>query len=365
MKNYCRNCHHPLPYKAKFCPHCAQKNSDGKVPLRELGNQLFFKIFHLESRYFRVLWRLLIPGQVSVDYFTGKHKRYPPPVQFFFVMVFFFLFLLNHQPDKDGNRQNLRVRTGNSGAAVRFEDDSIADRKNQPVKDLYAQMVRAAEVTLLKRDIDSLPKQYQTPLVRAAIDSLLRKNYADVYRKLDTISISLIFTSVDIAMTDVFLLPYETLCERYHLTSWGDKLMLRQGIKALKDPEGLKHSLIGAFGWLIFTIAAVMAGWLSLLYWRSKRFYVEHFIFLLHQHSMILLWLSIAFSVNILFDLPAGLWAAVIIWIILSDLLAIRRFYRQSWSKSAVKWLLYSFLNAVSGIFLFGIGILIVTFFLF
>src|SRR5262245_60484049 len=84
LKKYCQNCYHPLPFKAKFCAHCGQKVSDGKVTVSDVMQQLWFRVLHLESRSWRVLWRLFIPGQVSIDYFSGKRKRYPPPVQFFF-----------------------------------------------------------------------------------------------------------------------------------------------------------------------------------------------------------------------------------------------------------------------------------------
>jgi hypothetical protein len=320
---------------------------------------------HLESRSWRVLWRLFIPGQVSIDYFSGKRKRYPPPVQFFFVIMFFFLLVVNHMVGDSGN------------IGFRQSDDKIHVASNDtviPPQDLYRLGQRYAQTERIRRMVDSLPAAYQTPEVRAATDSIIQRLDNGAGRDIsiilsqgkktsslqppDSMTFSLGFRQLRIGLIDIFEKDAETLISQYHLTRWMDKVLMRQSIKSVKEPKTLVKTYLGTLAWTLLLLVALMAGVLSLLYIRRNRYYVEHFIFLLHHHTGGYLLLTVILSIQMFRPLPLTVWAPVILWILLSTLFAMRRYYGQGWGKTILKWSIFYLVYFVGFVFLFFIGIL-------
>lgn len=83
----CRNCGHPLPEGANYCPQCSQKNHDGRLSFREMAVEMVSTIFNLDNKIFRSFLALLVPGKLTVDYFEGKHVRYYHPLRLFLFTV--------------------------------------------------------------------------------------------------------------------------------------------------------------------------------------------------------------------------------------------------------------------------------------
>ncbi|MBV6443166.1 MAG: hypothetical protein EPGJADBJ_04895 [Saprospiraceae bacterium] len=371
MKKYCQNCYHPLTYKAKFCAHCGQKATDGKIPVSDLMQQLWFRVLHLESRSFRVLWRLFIPGQVSLDYFSGKRKRYPPPVQFFFVIMFFFLLLVNHLI---GDTGHIGFRESEEGFRI-ASNDTIT-----PPADLYRLGQRYAQIQRLRYTFDSLPPEYRTPEVRAALDSLFRRTgdggsqalgaifSADrdslAIRPPDSLSFSLGIRHLKVSVMDLFEHDADYLIQKYQLTHWADKMLMRQGIKSVKEPKTLIKTYIGSLAWTLLVLVALMAGVLTLLYIRQGRYYVEHFIFLLHEHTAIFLLLTLTMLLANITRLDPYIWGLVLCWLLIAPVLAMKRFYRQNWQLTMLKSTIFSVVYAIGFLFLF-IGGIVVVFILF
>ncbi len=110
MKHYCRNCFYPLTGKAKFCSNCGQKDSDGKVSMANLLGKLWNNTFHLEGKFLRSCWHLLVPGMVTSEYFKGKIDRYPHPIRMFAIVMFFFIILLNKTADQKAEKGGSAVQ---------------------------------------------------------------------------------------------------------------------------------------------------------------------------------------------------------------------------------------------------------------
>lgn len=333
--------------------------------------QLWFRVLHLESRSLQVLWRLFIPGQVSIDYFSGKRKRYPPPVQFFFVIMFFFLLLLNHLI---GDTTHIGLKERKDGIHI-ASNDTVT-----PPADLYQIGQRYARLQRLRSEFDSLPPAYRSPQVREALDSLFQRTeggtgeaFGNIFkldgdtlpaRTPDSLSFSLGIRHIRVSVMDLFEHDAETLIEKYQFTGWVDKMLLRQGLKSVKEPKTLIKTYIGSLAWTLLALVALMSGVLTLLYWRRRRYYVEHFIFLLHQHSGIFLLLTATLFINQFYPLPLWFWIVLSAWLILSTLVAMRRYYQQGWLKTFVKWLLYSFVYLL-GFFVLFTGSIVIIFLVF
>ena len=333
-----------------------------------LLKQLWFRVFHLESRSMLFFVHLFVPGKVTQAFFSGKQKRYPPPVQFFFLVMFVFLFGLNHLSQGRG----LKFQT-NSGGVKQNVDTGKSGKES----DFYETGRRYAEFTKMRQEFDSLPEAWRTPVVRMAIDSLLERTYGDSRERLekiwaaspdssennrDSMTINLGFRHIKVATNDIFQLDAEEIIQKYGIESWIDKMLVRQGLKSIQSPEALVKAYIGSLAWTILALIAFMSLVLRLLYWRQKRFYVEHFIFLLHHHSASFLLFGIAIAFTLLTTVPGWVWVVLSFWTLISSLLAMKRFYKQGFGLSFFKWLVFSLFYLLGFVFFFTMGILIVFF---
>ena len=211
--------------------------------------------------------------------------------------------------------------------------------------------------------------------MRAALDSVLQASQGTMLQKFekvfyqaadssgkrafDSVSLGLGVRPVVVSYSDLFLAQPEQIIQDYKFTHWFDRLMVHQYIKALQDPSALVKTFLGSLAWTLLALVAIISGVLTLLYRRQKRYYVEHFIFLLHQHSSIFLVLTVTLSIHQFIRLPPSAWLLVAAWLALATLISMRRYYRQGWRITFAKWSLLSFVYLVTFTLLFIGGVLV------
>lgn len=369
----CLNCDHKLHRKDKFCPSCGQKNNNGKVRMKELLNKFWTHLIHLDSKFVKAAWQLLIPGKVTVEYFKGRHKRYPHPVQFFFIIMFFFLLLFN----KSCSRQNLNFNNTGGNFALHVNSDST-EKKALSGEAFTAAMEHYAKRLEFKKRYEALSPASRNALSKQVLDSLLSQTYpdaalvGDVVRESnqsedstaqeingDSITLNMFTVQKRIAIPDLYLLTAAEIIERYKVTGWRQQMLLEQGIKSFKNPQGLIHSYLGSFAWTILVLIALMAGLLTLLFWKQKRYYVEHFVFLMHQHSGAYMIITLALLINLFVEVGA-VWLLILAWVGIHLLLCMRNYYKQSWGMTILKWILYLLIYIFGFTLLFVFGLLLV-----
>jgi hypothetical protein len=89
----CLNCGAALT--GQYCGNCGQRARSRLISLWELVRDAFGDIFELDSRIWRTLWPLLFqPGKLTKDYLEGRRARFMPPFRTYLVLsVLFFLVL--------------------------------------------------------------------------------------------------------------------------------------------------------------------------------------------------------------------------------------------------------------------------------
>lgn len=375
-KPRCLNCGEKMPRKATFCPHCGQRNNQGKVSMKELLRRFWSNFSHLDGKFIKMCWQLLVPGKVTMEYFAGRQKRYPHPVQFFFVIMFFFLLLFSRIAGR-GTGINL---TGNNREFT--IGGKTVESDGEEVKINNINFFESIERYVLGRELrsafDSLPVAWRTPTTRLAIDSAVTLVNGPWEREvtlvqslgqdsmgnnmIDTIPLNFVDRQVKISINDLVHLTPDQIIEQYGITNWRDRILVQQGIKSLKDTQSLMRTYTGSFGWTVLILIALMSAVLYLLYIRRRRYYVEHFVFLMHQNSGAFLLLTVGLLIERLgiADLEAPVWILLIGWIAVALLIAMKRFYRQSWPKTVVKWMIYCMLYGLGFCLLFIISLLTV-----
>ena len=370
----CLNCGEKMPRKAKFCPHCGQRNNKGKVSMNELLRRFWSNFSHLDSKFVIMCWQLLIPGKVTTEYFAGRQKRYPHPVQFFFVVMFFFLLLFSKSIG-NSNKGGVHLSSKSGGF-------NISGTTNDPDPelgklDLFESLQRYVQSRKLRSAYDSLPVDWKTNTTRLALDSVVSRVNGPWERQiakvqsltadstnaggLDSIPLNFINRQIQIGTNDLIELTPEQILDRYNIQNWQDRILVTQGIKSLKDSQSLIHTYTGSIGWTVLILIAIMALVLYLLYIRRKRYYVEHFVFLMHQNSGAFLLLTfglLAKRLGLDFG-PAG-WGLLIVWVTIALLFAMKRFYGQNWPKTVAKWMIYCFLYGFNFVLIFIVSLLTV-----
>lgn len=275
----CPNC--ATTVEDLFCGHCGQRNATRLVSVRNMMMDVLEDQLSVNSALPRTLAGLLFrPGFLTREYVEGRIIRYIAPFRLYLITsVLFFLGLSLTPP---------AVR---AGAPEEAQSEAAQDAGN---KAGLFRLTNNQGVDLVGSP-DSLRKLMQIDGLPPAAE-----------RRLEDFLIS-------------------------RIQHWNS---MKPGEAAQTLWDGLLRNAPKA----MFFLLPVFALLLKLLYVRSGRLYVEHFIFALHYHAFL-------FAVaTLLLGIPDGIFETlVVLWLFVYLFLAMRRMYGQSKRKTFLKYSLLGF----------------------
>jgi hypothetical protein len=179
----------------------------------------------------------------------------------------------------------------------------------------------------------------------------------------DSLSLSLGNKVQKVAHRDIVEYTPDEIIKKYRVTDWVSRTLIKQGIRSIQNPQELIAAYIGSFSWTVLALIIAMAAVMSLLYWRQKRYYVEHFVLLLHWHSGVLLALTLFMGID--YFLPLGtLWGFIMLAVFAFLWWTMQRFYGQHWFWTTLKWFGFILMYTLGFTVFFVLGLLAVfTFF--
>ena len=254
----CANCHAALA--GEYCGVCGQRHEPHVHTVAHFAGEAFESVSHADSRLWRTLWYLLArPGFLTREFFAGRRVRYLPPFRLYLVISVLF-FLVVGLPDKpmfvdDGPTPD---RVGKMNAAAE-ELEKASGPGSEPLK-------RAAATIRLEADKEKAELEPDEPIV--APDGLSSKN----------------------AMTDFcdeFKKPDRSANENYKKLHSACAKISEDGGRELG--KTVVHNIPRA----MFVFLPLLALAMKPLYWRPKRYYVEHLLFLVHNHAFVFLVLTL------------------------------------------------------------------------
>ncbi len=343
--------------KGHFCPHCGQKAFDGRIRMKELFSKFFHNITHLDGQFIRMVWNLLIPGKVTTDYFKGKIKQYPHPVQFFFVVMFFFLLMVHKMAENQGKGFRITINNSTSSAPKKVVSDDLLDKYATGLELLsdYKQLPDSLKSPQAERAVQSLATGLSDGL-----DTLIGMGFRDT-TVMDTMPVTFGGHEIKLSVVDIAKMPYEDILTTYSVDSWKDKILVTQFVKSIRDSKMLANSIISSLTWTILVMSAFMAWILYLLFRKRRSYYVEHFVFMLHFFSGVFLLLTLAFAVHLFaFPLRALAWTILVMAIEAGFFMSIRRFYTASVGKVILTWFLFNFIGLIAFALIFAMGMMVV-----
>ncbi len=339
----CRNCNASLPSDALFCSNCSQKYTTGKVPFHNFLRDFFQHYFNLDSRFFRTLIALFVPGKLTKEYFLGKHKSYSNPLQLFLVPAFFLFALVSLNISKADFGDNAFIRLKQDLDWIEFHER--LDSAKIQTDSLFIDSIALAATDTLSQILKA-----HYPLVE---DSLDIGNFGNIHSN---------FEIPVIAKKDLLLKSSDELVEMYGKDrSFMGKMILGQSTKFKKGGRGVIEFFISKLSITLLLMMPIVALILKIFYIRHDYFYVEHLIFTLHFHAFS--FILILFLGLLGHYLPGIVIAISILSIFAYLFLAMKRVYHQKTGKTFIKYIgllcSYVFLSACFSAFAIMISFLL------
>jgi Protein of unknown function (DUF3667)/Domain of unknown function (DUF4286) len=316
----CLNCGTAL--SGQYCGNCGQRSSSRLISIWELLSDAFGDLFELDSRIWKTLIPLLVrPGKLTGEYLQGRRARFMPPFRTYLVLsiVFFLLAFFNPQEDfgflfepaQETPQQTSEAGNTTDAPGNEVLDELIAEGIIPPSDNSDG---KASYCELNPMDMPAMPDWLARRLTRERVQNFCEAVFAD------------------------------------------------NGAALL---DKLKDNIPAA----LFLLLPLMAFVLKVLYPLSKRYYVEHLLFVVHYHAFffLILILQMLFSrLGGLLRLPDGLMGTALVatslYVPVYLYKAMRRVYAQGHAATVPKFLGLAIAYFIGLTIIFGFAALFAAF---
>jgi hypothetical protein len=321
----CLNCGTEL--KGPFCYFCGQPDRNFMRFFPALLRDLMEDLLDLDSRFIRTLKPLLFkPGKLTRDYMEGRRFRYAPPMRIYiFSSILFFL---------------LAAVLSSNSVSFNVQDDTLIHIGADNLEDTQ----KVGEV------LENLPESVRN---NVSVEQIIQDAEDDVKRadkgefKLGDIQFNEEPWNRETNPVDIKWLPV-WLNDRINDEIEGSPQKAEQ---INGNPNLLIDKVFDILPATMFLLLPFVALIFKFWYLFAKRYYVEHLIFSLHNHSFIFVTLILILLADLAVDqfnansyATAATWAQWLqiilgIWIPLYLLVSLRTVYRQNWFLTLGKYL--------------------------
>lgn len=303
----------------------------------------FYDITHFDSSFFHTIHHLILkPGFLSEEYMKGRRAKYLHPIRMyvFTSAIFFLLFFTFFKPENGAPQNNSQKLTWpeRTEQAASFREKLTKDSSNPRLRE---------KITLL---LDSSREVFvRDTIIRNQGEGLQIEFGGDGYQSLeqyDSVQRSLPSSERDNWLERRFVRMDITISQKYRDNPE------QVTIKIL---EGFYHRL----PYMLFISLPLYALILRLVYVRRRQyFYADHGVFTIHLYIFSFINLLVTFALGKLQEVTGWNFLTAVVIIVFFGmavylLLAMRRFYRQGWAKTILKFLIVSLLSLAMMMILF------------
>jgi hypothetical protein len=350
----CANCHAEL--SGEYCASCGQRHEPHIHTVAHFAGEAFESISHADSRLWRTLWYLFSrPGFLTKEFFAGRRVTYLPPFRLYLVLSVLFFVVIGlgggEGPGSDVGKPRTAEDVRDMNAlADQFEQGNIAPMSDEARKRTAERLravaaEQAAEIEKKKAD-----GAFDTDNGPAHAD---RKEGAGARnRDIDVMT----GEGVQNGIED-FCDGFRTSTNRKQESSAKQQSVLRwcrkygeEGFGAVG--ETLAHNIPKA----MFVFLPLLALCMKLIYWRPKRYYVEHLLFMVHNHAFVFLVTAVAMLVGMIpfvGDYAWPLYWAAFIYVAWYIYRAMRNVYGQGRALTIIKYLTMGYVYILAGAMIF------------
>ncbi len=252
----CLNCDTSL--SGQYCGNCGQRARSRLISLWGLISEAFGDLFELDSRLWQTLGPLIVrPGKLTQDYLLGRRARFMPPFRTYLVLSVVFFLVAFFDPREDFN---VLFEPAEDAAPA---DPSAEEIRQGVLEELAEEGIIVGDEALPDEDEDS-----------SGLNINVTSGESDVECDIDDIKTADMPDWLSKRLTPERL---QLMCERV-MADDGRALLgkLRDNVPAA-----------------LFVLLPLMALVLKVTYPLSKRYYVEHLLFVVHYHAFVFLMLTL------------------------------------------------------------------------
>lgn len=320
----CANC--GVALLGNYCSDCGQEDRVVRRPFWRIIRQVLHAVFELDGRVYRSLFFLYTrPGFLSTEYLNGRRTRYTPPLRMFLVLSISFFLIVSIA----GTFSEIFVNEADLNVAAEGEelDPEAPPRPGQQIREALGD--DAPENGLADLDLD--PQE-----MRAALEGLN--------------------------------IPFLPAATGERLKDFLVDQTVSNYVEARDNPGTFFRDFFGESLEYVTVFILLMMPMLALVLWAlfllKGRYYVEHFILTLHNHSFLIVsvyLLTFTGIVTSLFPALTGFieWVdlAIVLWVLIYLYLSLKSFYGSGYFVSGLVYvtasLIYSaLLSAGLAVFL-------------
>lgn len=261
---HCLNCGNLLA--GQYCSRCGQRARSRLISVWELVRDAFGDLFELDSRLWQTLIPLMFrPGRLTREYLRGRRARYMPPFRTYLVLSVVFFLVAFFNPER---HFGVLLVPSEEAVPAGGTTGSAAEIRQQVIDDL-------AEEGVIVGDRKAQPAEPGREDAGTGANVQFTDDGSPI---------------VNCNFDDADLEGLPAWMER-RLTP--DRLRsVCQKIQADSGREFLER-LLDNVPASLFILLPLMALVLKVLYPLSKRYYVEHLLFVLHYHAFVFLILTL------------------------------------------------------------------------
>jgi hypothetical protein len=307
----CLNCNEVLADNECYCHHCGQSSEESKRPIKELLLDVINSLLGFDGRLVNTLKKLFVPAYLPKAFIEGKRMSYLPPTRLFIIGLVLHisaLLYISNFGELDSNTGSFQVEKAK--LAMRY--DTIASS--------------VFDSTEIEKQIAFKYELFDT----LTADSIFFKGVWASF--LD----AKVFT---ITNRDVYTLSPEKIIEKYEITGFKEKLFVKQFVKLNSNRAQAMRFGLANLLWSILAVIILLAFVMKLLYWRSKRFYIEHLTLLLHTHAVTFIFTSLCIVFGYVLENDMIIFLGYLVSIIYF-LISLKKYYGQGKFKTFAKFMI-------------------------
>ena len=380
---HCENCGAPLT--GEFCSQCGQHAIDYRRSIFRVLLDAADSFLNWDTKFLHSVNQLLIrPWGLTNDFNAGRRARYVHPLRLYLIasIVFFLLARAINWDSAEGPIQlTAQDRTELVASLNKMvEPNSPLTEEQRAQVELARTKLAEAQGALTTEERDAVKKAFKSYIkseVRKTMSAEERAKMAMTMARIPRIhkpdkeitsppvptppDSTVAIPPINVPMVPPVLPTPKTKQEPpMHITFGHDgenktpfEAWMQKQIKEKIGDDGSKAKLF--FDTLRSNIPAMMlcciplfALVLKILYFRQRRFYVEHLVYALHIHTffyiaVIIMSLGVMAANRTVPALSGWITAILTIAIVVQVFLSIRRVYRQNWFMTLLKFLFGGF----------------------
>jgi len=320
-KTNCKNCEQEFQEEFNFCPNCGQKSKD-MLTMGVLFYNTISNYFSVDARFLKSFFPLLFrPGYMAKKFVSGKRLLYLHPAQFYLFTSIIFFFLFSFQ-SRELNQELDKV------LKKTFEKENIL--KLDSTSKMTLDSVNITELTKPLKDSNLITLSNENELKK--LDSIIKEqsNSENIFNfnkeKLDSIIASGASENEQLKYlgmegdSSFFQRRFYTQMLKFHKNRGG----------------GILQAFFDSIPISLFILLPIFAFILKIFFWKRGGF-PHHLVFSFYYFSFLFVMLGIILLINFFWKVPDIIDTLIILSTYIYLLIAVKKFYLQSYFLSFIK----------------------------